>query len=246
MILILMYHRIDDPNSPGRFDRFCDHMEWLCQQGKILLPGDNPEPGQTGFCLTFDDAYVDYPHKIFPFLRGRGIPSVLGVPTGLIEETSSASYRDRLIQSVQPLGQECRVPTPLCTWEELRTLAKEPLVRLAAHGHHHRSLGALRRKDERDEELRRPQEIMAEKTGIHPDTFIYPYGRFNRESNESAFHEYRYVMRIGAAMNRNWGAPGQLLYRVDADRFWLSGKGFRHRDRWRWALAYLLNRARGR
>lgn len=135
MILILMYHRIDDPDSPDRFNRFCAHIEWLCQQGEIILPGENPNPGQMGFCLTFDDAYVDYPHKVFPFLRDKGIPSVLGIPTGLIEERTSAPYRERLIQSVQPLEQECRVPTPLSTWEELRTLAKDPLIRLAAHGY---------------------------------------------------------------------------------------------------------------
>lgn len=246
MILILMYHRIDDPDSPDRFNRFCAHIEWLCQQGEIILPGENPNPGQMGFCLTFDDAYVDYPHKVFPFLRDKGIPSVLGIPTGLIEERTSAPYRERLIQSVQPLEQECRVPTPLSTWEELRTLAKDPLIRLAAHGHQHRSLRSLQQKDEKDEELRRPQEIMAEKAGVHPDTFIYPYGHFDKESKESAFQKYRYVMRIGAALNRNWGTPGQLLYRVDADRYWLSGKGFRHSDRLRWTLANLINRARGR
>jgi peptidoglycan/xylan/chitin deacetylase (PgdA/CDA1 family) len=77
-------------------------------------------------------------------------------------------------------------------------------------------------------ELEMANQILQEKLGIHPNNFVYPYGRFNATVHQHARQIHRYVHRIGNALNRGW--EGSVLYRVDANRFWVHQKPITQAD----------------
>lgn len=62
--------------------------------------------------------------------------------------------------------------------------------------------------------------VLVEKTDHEISTFEYPFGRFDQKTHEFVRQHYRYVMRIGSAVNFNWQPRNGLIYRFNADNFW--------------------------
>ncbi|MBS8259021.1 polysaccharide deacetylase [Roseibium polysiphoniae] len=63
----------------------------------------------------------------------------------------------------------------MMTWDELRELAQDPLVTLAAHTHAHHALARLGAADARSD-IQRGIERMQQELGRKPKHFAYPYG----------------------------------------------------------------------
>ena len=219
MLLILMYHQILNPAIPQAAELFTKHINYLHANYPILLPGQPLQKNRLNVCLTFDDAYYDFYHYVFPLLQQLQIPAVLGVPTKFIQVAASASDQQRL-SVAYPLGLDPALQqlTPLCTWAEIKTMAASGLVQVAAHGHSHSDL--TRSDLDLADELQTAKKILTEQLQLPINTLIYPFGRTSQRTNKLALQHFSYAMRIGAASNIDWQHNHGLLYRVNADLFW--------------------------
>ena len=179
MIYTLLYHHaIPDRygNDPEMLDR---HFQYIADNYPTLHPGEMPK--KHGVCLTFDDAYDDFPIDL---LEKHQLKAVLAVPTALIGESG------------------------YLTWDQVKRLAQNPLIRLASHSHTHADLS-------KPADLQ--TEIIYSKSLIEPvDTFIFPYGKYSPEALLLAKQHYKYVMRIGSALNKSWDQ--NLIYRIPCDQ----------------------------
>ena len=59
--------------------------------------------------------------------------------------------------------------------------------------------------------------ILNKKLNTNIDTFVYPFGKMNKQIHNKITEHYKYAMRIGSSINKNWN---NLIYRIDADYLW--------------------------
>jgi peptidoglycan/xylan/chitin deacetylase (PgdA/CDA1 family) len=244
MLLILMYHRIHlVGGGPSGLQR---HLRSLLGRYPVVLPGEPLEAKKLSVCLTFDDATVDFYHLVYPLLEELKLTALVGVPTAFIEDETSLSMEERLDrQSRHVMGQSYwGSDGALCTWMELAEMQASGRVRCAAHGHYHSSM--TDGDTNLDEEADRSLQTLERQLGAEPDTFIFPYGAADRRALQAVGRRFRYAMRIGGAVNRAWGKPGDFLYRVDAEHFWPQGRLWTLRDMLLWRLKWGVNRLRGK
>ena len=146
--------------------------------------------------LTFDDGYKSYHDIAFPLLREYGFPSVISLVTSWIDGRSAPDYTS----------------AKFMTWDELRTIARSPLVEVLSHSDDlHRSVVAnafgarlpsaetrlydAKTKSYESEEahrervradLARSVKRIKEELGIAPRGITWPYGRYDGPSLEIA------------------------------------------------------------
>ena len=94
-----------------------------------------------------------------------------------------------------------------CTWDQLREMKE---VEMASHSLNHVD---LRWVDYTNEVIDSKKELERQ-LSREIKTFVYPYGRYSRELVHFVSQHYPYSMRIGSALNWNWGS---LLYRINGD-----------------------------
>lgn len=244
MLLILMYHRVH--GMGGGQIALCQHLRSLVTRYPVVLPGQRLEEGKLSVCLTFDDATVDFYHLVYPILQELELTAVVGVPTAFIEQHTTLNMDARLdLQSLHVMGAGYSASDgALCTWTELAEMQASGRVCCAGHGHHHESMADG--ETDVDAEVDQSFETLERKLGVQPDTFIFPYGSVNLRALQAVGRRFRYAMRIGGAVNRGWGNPGEFLYRVDAEHFWPQGRLWTFRSMLFWRLKWGVNRMRGK
>ena len=171
-------------------------------------------------CLTFDDAYFDFYHTVYPLLQQLQIPALLAIPSGLILEKATNDAKTRLQVPYYQALKLHKTHDSLCTWEEIQEMVASQLVMPASHGltHQHITL------DNAEQEVIHAKELLQEKTKQEIKTFIYPYGHMKRPILHVVKQHHPYCMRIGSAMNMSWNNFHQVLYRINADEFWVKEK----------------------
>lgn len=245
MLLILMYHRV---HGVGQTTATLEtHLTYLRDHHHLVLPGEKLEDNYVNVCLTFDDATVDFYYQVFPLLAKLGIRALVAVPTAWIKPATDMHMEQRLmLQDTTALnrGTYALLPDGLCTWQELAAMQASGLVQCAVHGHNHLDM----RKENTDvlQELALSLATFDQHLQIVPDTFIYPYGRSTTAVQMQVARRFIYAMRIGSAINRDWAGNKGLLYRVDAERFWPSGRMWSFTDTVRWRIKYLGNMLRNK
>ena len=224
MLLVLMFHKVTEPNTPEHLAKFEHFLICLKSRYNLVMPGDKAPWYRLNVCLTFDDAHADFYAKVYPVLKKHQIKAVLGVISGFTQKTTTRPMAKRLnvLESESMQSGVLKNNTPFCTWAELKTLHDSGLVQLASHAYGH--IGAKDMAFDITKEGELSKQRIIEKTGATVDTFIYPYGHFQKNIHQKLQQHYQYIMRIGAAINWSWGGKKQLLYRVNADPFWMAGK----------------------
>lgn len=220
MILVLMYHQIADPKQPENLSKFRRHLQELAYHFPNVLPGESITKRKLNICLTFDDAYYDFYHHIFPLLQEFNMKAVLGIPTERIKSKTAIPAKERLTIPY-PEGLNLSVAartTPLCTWEEIAEMVNSGFVEPASHSHTHANL--LEPTSHLDTEIIYSKQEIFNRLGVRPKTFIYPFGKMNRQLQKKVQPHYDYSMRIGSALNLKWQQRDGLLYRIDADHLW--------------------------
>jgi peptidoglycan/xylan/chitin deacetylase (PgdA/CDA1 family) len=244
-LLILNFHQVYVPENPKLWQSFERNIKILAQKYNFVLPGQALLKSELNICLTFDDAYADFYFHIAPLLKNLNIPAVLAVPSAYPLDYTSLDTDLRLAVNY-PHGLNriiAREKSSICTWEELKNLAKEPLIQLAAHGHNHYN---FKQEDINEikilEELEQPKIIFQEKIGIVPKNYIYPFGFYSQTYHELSQKYYNFSMRLGNSLNFGWPKNG-LLYRIDGEKFLdkIYFWNFIH-----WANNYFGNRIRAR
>ena len=211
-LLVLMYHRAREGrhgNSPAMLDAHFAHVAANCPN---VLPGDVLHPGAVNVCLTFDDGYFDFYAMVFPLLQKYQLRALLAIPPNVVRPSVDVAHSMRIaVESDEAFENPGR--GGFCTWPELEEMAESGRVSFAAHGFTHCRLD---RPDVNLEwEIDQPKTELTTRLHLPIESFVFPFGRFSDLSLARARPRYRYLFRIGGALNHGWNH--RVLYRVDAD-----------------------------
>ncbi|MEO1211697.1 MAG: polysaccharide deacetylase family protein [Cyanobacteria bacterium J06638_20] len=107
--------------------------------------------------LTFDDGYAGHYTYVYPLLKEYGYPGLFSIYTSKVGQNFGRSS---------------------LTWEEVRTIAQDPLMTVASHSVTHPSDltdfdGDLR------QEIVESKQILEAELGIPIDHFVYPVGKYD-------------------------------------------------------------------
>lgn len=178
-VRILMYHRVLDLSGDRlsvRPSEFIRQIDYLRARGYRVIPlaqvpSSLKASASPTVALTFDDGYRDFYENAFPILKERKLPATVFVITGLLEgKVQLPRYRDRP-QSAAPLS-----------WGMLREM-KNSDIEIGSHSRSHRELTGISRS-EAEEEIGGSAGLIREKTGVKPEWFSYPRGKFSPELME--------------------------------------------------------------
>ncbi len=244
MLLALLYHKIGTSKYANSLDILEAHFEWIASRYPTFLPGE-PLPKKLSVCLTFDDAFFDFYHHIFPLLQKYQLKGLLAVPTAYIPDETNLSPKERLekVEAFPDKGPP--IPSPaFCTWPELKELSNSPLIQIASHSLHHRPLTSKHINPEN--ELAASKKLLEEKLGVPINSFVYPFGLWNKKVHTLAKKHYAHIFRIGNAHNLSWNNTNQLLYRINGDDLPSPKFPFGPLSRLKHSARYFLNTIRGK
>jgi peptidoglycan/xylan/chitin deacetylase (PgdA/CDA1 family) len=243
MLITLLYHRINRLEYGNLLPIMKDHLHFLSQNYNIVLPGEKLSKG-INICLTFDDAFFDIYHYLFPLFKKLKIKAVIGAPTCFI--LHKTDVRDKIRLSLDSdtamKGNFYRSHSPFCTWEELIEMSKSGYIKIASHSHSHKNL--LEKNIDLKKEINGSKQIIENILQTKIDTFIYPYGKFDSEIHDYVCKHYSYIMRIGTALNFSWQNKNRLIYRISADGLIEKNDPLKLRNFFKYFSSYFLNTVR--
>jgi peptidoglycan/xylan/chitin deacetylase (PgdA/CDA1 family) len=165
---ILLWHsfgRIRETDQQHTTDRLQALVETVEQVGlrfgTVATAMNDPQV----VALTVDDGYADTA-AVWPYLRGRGIPLTVFVPTAFIGADNSWDHW--FAPKLQHLSAR-----------QITELAQDG-VDFGSHSDSHTDLTAMTRA-EVDRELQESQQILQELTGKSPRYLAYPFGKTNQQ-----------------------------------------------------------------
>lgn len=241
-----MFHRVNDPSTNCCPLQFSNFLSSLAAQFPIIMP-DDPVPNvPVALMLTFDDAYYDFYHNVFPLLKKLNIKALLAVPTKYILEKTSLSSETRL-SVPYPKGMNDNLheeKAPFCTWEELKEMADSSHVIMGSHSFSHANMASS--DYDFEVEAVHSKHVLENKLNQSVDYFVYPYGKMNKSVHTKIMQHYRYGVRIGSALNYGLNNPKRYIYRIDADPIWKNFKTIDNSLIRKASLKYWLNRLRGK
>ena len=217
MLLSVMYHHINSDRFSNTPEIFEQHLKYIIEHFEVVIPGDRLSAERENICLTFDDAYYDFYHYVFPLLKKYDIKAVLAVPTMFIEDDTDMDPDRRMSLGHREIYQEGNYLeyTPFCTWKELKEMSDSAYVLMASHSHTHKDLTLP--KINLEEEIIASKQILEKHLGREVESFILPFGRYNRQSFALLQKHYRYIFKVGQGINRNFDGIRGLIYRIDGD-----------------------------
>lgn len=170
-ISYLVYHRVGSASSLEMditLPVFRKQMEYLASTGKVVTYDDAMKRLASGdidtdlFVITFDDGYDDFYLNAFPILRSLGLPAMLFVTTGFIEEGVPYPLSTTPLQPVSPVS-----------WDMLGKMRESGLLSIGAHTHMHIELPA-RSDEEIRNDLSQSRDLFMRRIGFAPVHFAYP------------------------------------------------------------------------
>ncbi len=229
-----MYHRAGQGRHSNSPEMLRQHLSYIKENYPVVLPG---ERAQRAVCLSFDDAFYDFYHWVFPLLKELKLRALLAVPTKYILDTTDCSPTNRLAVPIDQAIKTYQNKAPYCTWSELKEMSQSPYVQIASHSHSHCVM--TDKGVDLDKEIIQSKYTLEENLAVTVNSFVYPYGRWNQSIQNTVLKHYDYGLRIGGASNFNWRP---LVYRIDADH--LSSPDAPFKQQWKYHWKYLVNRCR--
>jgi len=191
---ILVYHTISSPTEPlpGDIDispeRFERQLRWLSRWHRVVTLDETlgRGPGARGVAITFDDGFRDNLTVALPLLEEFRLPITLFVAAGFVGQDGYLSE------------------------DELREIARHPLVTIGAHGLWHRHFTRLS-NDEARLELRESRSLLKDITGRKIDLMAWPYGEcdpgLERLSEECGYRAAWSVWKGTNSTYSRWRVP---------------------------------------
>lgn len=225
---------------------FESHIRLLADSYPIVLPGDPLPHGEMAVSLSFDDAYYDFYHHVYPLLLELNVKALLSVPVKYIVADSDMDVSARLKVSHEEAMKDgvYQKNVPFCTWAELSSMVESGHVEVASHSYSHTDLTTA--DVDLDSEVAGSKTILEERLGRKVTTFVYPFGKFDRKAQSMVSRHYRFAMRIGAALNKDWHNSQGMIYRVNADCLPDPAYPLRRKNLAKYFLKYVSNTIRGR
>ncbi|HWO43875.1 MAG TPA: polysaccharide deacetylase family protein [Candidatus Eisenbacteria bacterium] len=215
-LAILTFHAIDDQGSPISFppELFRRAMGRLHAAGyKTLEPKalarclSGEAFPERSFAVTFDDGYQSVYDQAFPVLQRYGFSATVFLATG---ENNGV-----------PGGR--RLPSmsgrTMLSWGEIREMQRCG-IEVGAHTQTHADLTRL--SDARVEaEISGCRRIIEDALGAPPDSFAYPYGRYDVRVREIVRRHFAraYSDRLGLV-----GSKSDIFALERLDAYYLRGK----------------------
>ena len=235
---------LGDPAIHLPLERFERQLAWLGAHYRIVPLAHLVEELRTGRCLqrvaalTFDDAYTGFFRHAWPLLRDRGIPATVFIVAAAPDERQPFWWdqvggaadrfpgrRERWLEEAHgaarpvreaELGRgsaefpECHRPAD---WATIAAAGRAGLE-LGAHSMTHRVLPHLS-DAELDAELAGGRDVVWRATGVRPQLFAYPYGRWDRRVLDAVRAAgYQAALTLDQGLNRP-GADPWALCRVN-------------------------------
>lgn len=160
---VLMLHHVDDGNITPVSDciiQYDQFIRLLKQDRKFMQMSDYltfKAQNNGKYLLTFDDGLEDVFRVAYPVLKAREIPFTIFVPVDLLDTPGYISI------------------------EQLKEMAKDPLVTIGSHGVSHRVMTTLS-VGEQELELVESKKTLQRIIGKSVDVYAYPHGQFNSDT----------------------------------------------------------------
>jgi peptidoglycan/xylan/chitin deacetylase (PgdA/CDA1 family) len=211
MLISTMYHNINSDKYSNDLELFEQHLIYIKEHFNIITPDD--KLAKNNICLTFDDAFYNFYHYVFPLLQKYNIKAILAVPTQYILKDTNIANKDRLSISHDDTYYNID-KAPFCTFKELKIMSDSGLVKIASHSHSHINLNETTNLEY---ELKHSKELLQKHLNIVCDIFIFPFGKYNDEVLKYTKKYYKYLFRIGNGINKDFNGIKGVIYRVNAD-----------------------------
>jgi peptidoglycan/xylan/chitin deacetylase (PgdA/CDA1 family) len=246
MLLTFLYHHVGNSKYSNSKEMLETHFAYLKKNYKIVVPNEKLSPFRINICLSFDDAYFDFYHFVFPLLKKLNIKAVLAVPVKYIVDSQDIDPAKRLsVPHNQATNEEIyKAKAPFCTWNELDEMAKSGLVHIASHSYSHKNL--LAQEVDLNLEIIESKKKLEQNLNIEISTFVYPLGKFNRNIHKMTMKHYKYAMRIGSSFNFSWQNINKINYRIISDNLKYVDQNLRFFKFFSYIWFYLSNTLRGR
>src|ERR1041384_6860546 len=193
MASILVYHTINHADrqngcpemiSPERFEQ---QLSWLSRNRTVVPLTRTLEPCRRDeVAITFDDGYRDNLTIALPLLEKYELPITLFVVAGFVGRENYLSP------------------------DELREMARHPLVTIGSHGLWHRNFTKLSRRDARFELLESRRHLQA-MIDAPIELLAWPYGECNSEterlSGECGYRASWSVWKGNNGTHSHWRVP---------------------------------------
>ncbi len=217
MLLSTMYHHINCDRFSNSQEMFEQHLRYAIERFAVVVPGEKLSKEKDSLCLTFDDAYYDFYHYVFPLLKKYQIKALLAVPTALICDSTDLDPDQRMSLGHKEIYQSKNYQNyaSFCTWKELREMSDSGLVVMASHSHTHKDL-TLPGID-LEKEIVNSKEILEARMDTKIESFILPFGRYNHDVFTRLQKHYRYIFKVGQGVNQDFSGIRGLIYRIDGD-----------------------------
>lgn len=206
-VRILMYHRVDDLPKYDQLAvstaRFREQMRILASTRRVVSLETAVEMLRRGqsepvVAITFDDGYLDNLHNALPVLREFSLPATIFVTTEFCDQSR-----------VHPRYAPCDGRLHL-SWEEVRMLARDPLITIGSHTRTHPFLSRLDAQAV-EREIRDSRQELESALGIPVKFFCYPSGDFSqREADLVRAAGYEAAVSVAPGLNR----PPANLYEL--------------------------------
>jgi peptidoglycan/xylan/chitin deacetylase (PgdA/CDA1 family) len=172
---VMMYHDIL-PQKEVFFDvtykEFEEHLQLIHSNGLNPISMDQliahlrtgvPLP-EKPILLTFDDGYGGHYEFVYPLLKKYGYPAVFSIYTANIGQNTGRSH---------------------VTWEQLRQMAADPLIAIAAHSLTHPADLRELPDDKLQAEVVGSKQLLQSELGIPIRYFTYPEGKYDQRVAKS-------------------------------------------------------------
>jgi poly-beta-1,6-N-acetyl-D-glucosamine N-deacetylase len=173
---VIMYHDIV-PQKKVFFDvtpkEFENQLQSIQQKGLTPISANDllihlrtglPLP-QKPILLTFDDGYLGHYTHVYPLLKKYQYPALFSIYTNKLDK---------------------KIGRPGITWDQLREMAANPLVTIAAHSVTHPKDLTQLSDEQLEAEVRDSKQILEARLGTEIHFFTYPEGNYDRRVEAAA------------------------------------------------------------
>ncbi|WP_349948731.1 polysaccharide deacetylase family protein [Lacrimispora sp. BS-2] len=191
LVPIIMYHQVknsgfgNDVISPDEFESDLKYLKennynTITMTQLIDYVHDKKELPQNPVILTFDDGYLSTYLNVYPLVKEYNMKIVLSVIGKSVDEFSKVCDENINYSHV--------------TWDEIKEMQQSGLVEIQSHSYNLHKIskgryGCCQMSNESLEhyeellsnDINKLQEKIMSVTGNSPNTFTYPYGKYNDE-----------------------------------------------------------------
>lgn len=150
------------------------HLDWMASGRVKVIPLIDLIDGSTEndtVSLTFDDGLTNFGEMAAPLLMERNLPATVFIAPAHVGTSNTWDENRPTIPKLS-----------LLSWDEIRSLSNQGFE-FGGHGHTHIPLSGLTREAVASEVAGCSARIAAE-LGKKPETFAYPYGKFDQQAVE--------------------------------------------------------------